>query len=267
MPLARATTTGISALVDARGVVIARAGLFERRVVTADVHPVQVRSPYEAAGEWFAWTCVAFSASMLGVKDEYIPASWTEANAQATQVLDPILSATPEGIALADILLDLAQLDLNGDGRSFLRPPLHALTRYMLGDQVTNSLQIPREAYWDDLVAWAWPRFVAIREGALLVPLAPAVAWVLDEVLRTGWQPEVLVVREAPLSEIHLENMLRLSRMGAVVLPPMPAFYNHPRTVDDVVEHTVSRVLDQFGLDAGGSARWTGEMGIGAEVD
>jgi 4-hydroxy-3-polyprenylbenzoate decarboxylase len=77
----------------------------------------------------------------------------------------------------------------------------------------------------------------------------------------------VLVVREAPLSDIHLENMLRLSRMGAVVLPPMPAFYNHPRTVDDIVEHTVSRVLDQFGLDAGGSERWTGEMGIGAEVD
>ena len=77
----------------------------------------------------------------------------------------------------------------------------------------------------------------------------------------------VLVVREAPLSDIHLENMLRLSRMGAVMLPPMPAFYNHPRTVDDVVDHTVSRVLDQFGLDAGGSERWTGEMGIGAEVD
>ena len=77
----------------------------------------------------------------------------------------------------------------------------------------------------------------------------------------------VLVVREAPLSDIHLENMLKLSRMGAVMLPPMPAFYNHPQTVDDVVEHTVSRVLDQFGLDAGGSARWTGEMGVGAEVD
>jgi 4-hydroxy-3-polyprenylbenzoate decarboxylase len=77
----------------------------------------------------------------------------------------------------------------------------------------------------------------------------------------------VLVVREAPLSDIHLENMLKLSRMGAVMLPPMPAFYNHPRTVDDIVEHTVSRVLDQFGLDAGGSERWAGEMGIGAEAD
>ena len=77
----------------------------------------------------------------------------------------------------------------------------------------------------------------------------------------------VLVVREAPLSDIHLENMLKLSRMGATVLPPMPAFYNRPRTVDDIVEHTVSRVLDQFGLDVGGAERWSGEMGVGQEVD
>jgi flavin prenyltransferase len=77
----------------------------------------------------------------------------------------------------------------------------------------------------------------------------------------------VLVVREAPLSDIHLENMLKLSRMGAVVLPPMPAFYNHPRTVDDIVDHTVSRVLDQFGLDVSGAARWSGEMGVGPAVD
>ena len=75
----------------------------------------------------------------------------------------------------------------------------------------------------------------------------------------------VLVVREAPLSDIHLENMLKLSRMGAVMLPPMPAFYNHPRTVDDVVEHTVSRVLDQFGLDVSGVERWSGEMGVGID--
>jgi hypothetical protein len=126
------------------------------------------------------------TASMLGVKDEYIPATWPEADAQAQQVLDPILAATPEGIALADMLLDLAQLDLNGDGRSLLRPPLHALTRYMLGDEVTDSLEVPREPYWDSLVAWAWPRFVAIREGALLLPLSPSLAWIFDEILRSG---------------------------------------------------------------------------------
>jgi 4-hydroxy-3-polyprenylbenzoate decarboxylase len=77
----------------------------------------------------------------------------------------------------------------------------------------------------------------------------------------------VLAVREAPLSEIHLENMLKLSRMGAVMLPPMPAFYNHPRTIDDVVDHTVSRILDQFGIDAGTTLRWTGEMGVGTASD
>jgi len=75
----------------------------------------------------------------------------------------------------------------------------------------------------------------------------------------------VLVVREAPLSDIHLENMRKLSRMGAVVLPPVPAFYNHPRTVDDVIDHTVSRVLDQFGVEVAGAERWTGEMGVGVE--
>src|SRR5688500_14834613 len=72
----------------------------------------------------------------------------------------------------------------------------------------------------------------------------------------------VLVVREAPLSDIHLENMLKLSRMGSVVLPPMPAFYSHPVTIDDVVDHTVARVLDQFGLEMRGAPRWSCEMGV-----
>jgi flavin prenyltransferase len=68
----------------------------------------------------------------------------------------------------------------------------------------------------------------------------------------------VLVPREAPLSEIHLENMLGLARMGAVILPPMPAFYNHPGSVGDIVEHVVSCVLDQLGLPAPGAVRWNG---------
>jgi len=72
----------------------------------------------------------------------------------------------------------------------------------------------------------------------------------------------VLAVREAPLSDIHLENMLTLSRMGVVVLPPVPAFYNHPRTIDDLVDHTVSRLLDAFGLEVSGAARWAGEMRV-----
>ena len=75
----------------------------------------------------------------------------------------------------------------------------------------------------------------------------------------------VLAVREAPLSDIHLENMLRLSRMGAVVMPPVPAFYTKPQTLDDVVGHTVARLLDQFGIESPGLVRWTGDMGTGGE--
>ena len=74
----------------------------------------------------------------------------------------------------------------------------------------------------------------------------------------------LLAVREAPLSEIHLENMLKLSRMGAVILPPMPAFYTHPRSLADIVEHTVERMLDQFGIEVPGAQRWAGEMGVDA---
>jgi 4-hydroxy-3-polyprenylbenzoate decarboxylase len=77
----------------------------------------------------------------------------------------------------------------------------------------------------------------------------------------------LLAVREAPLSEIHLENMLKLARMGVVMLPPMPAFYNNPRSLTDIVEHSVARILDQFGIDVPGAARWTGEMGVGMKEE
>ncbi|WP_262698315.1 MULTISPECIES: non-oxidative hydroxyarylic acid decarboxylases subunit B [Streptomyces] len=68
----------------------------------------------------------------------------------------------------------------------------------------------------------------------------------------------VLVPRETPLSEIHLENMLALSRMGVRMVPPMPAFYNHPRSVDDIVDHLTARLLDQFDLPAPAAGRWAG---------
>ena len=71
----------------------------------------------------------------------------------------------------------------------------------------------------------------------------------------------VLAVREAPLSDIHLENMLKLSRMGAVILPPMPAFYNHPRSLSDIVDHTVARMLDQFGVEMPGRRAMDGRDG------
>jgi 4-hydroxy-3-polyprenylbenzoate decarboxylase len=73
----------------------------------------------------------------------------------------------------------------------------------------------------------------------------------------------VLGVRESPLHEIHLEHMLKLSRMGAIVAPPAPAFYHQPRSVEDIVDHTVTRILDLFGLHDEAARRWDGEMATG----
>lgn len=68
----------------------------------------------------------------------------------------------------------------------------------------------------------------------------------------------LLMTRETPLNDIHLENMLSLSRMGSIIFPPMPAFYNHPQQIDDIVNHIVYRALDQFGIQLSEAKRWEG---------
>ena len=76
-----------------------------------------------------------------------------------------------------------------------------------------------------------------------------------DVVLKEG-RKLVLVPRETPFSAIHLENMLRLSRAGAVILPPSPGFYQHPQSVQDIVDFVVARVLDQVGVPHTLMQRW-----------
>jgi 4-hydroxy-3-polyprenylbenzoate decarboxylase len=67
----------------------------------------------------------------------------------------------------------------------------------------------------------------------------------------------VLMPRETPLNVIHLQNMLELAKIGAIIMPPMPAFYNHPETLTDIVEHQVGRVLDCFGIENRYVKRWS----------
>ncbi len=69
----------------------------------------------------------------------------------------------------------------------------------------------------------------------------------------------ILVPREMPFSTIHLENMLKLSRAGAVIMPPNPGFYHHPETVQDMVDFVVARVLDHLGVEHALMARWGAE--------
>jgi 4-hydroxy-3-polyprenylbenzoate decarboxylase len=70
----------------------------------------------------------------------------------------------------------------------------------------------------------------------------------------------VLVARETPLHLGHLESMVSLTRMGAVIFPPVPAFYHRPKTLDDIINQTVTRILDQFGIDVTLFERWSDEQ-------
>ncbi|WEF32112.1 UbiX family flavin prenyltransferase [Pseudoduganella chitinolytica] len=71
----------------------------------------------------------------------------------------------------------------------------------------------------------------------------------------------VLMVRETPFNLAHLRNMTAVTEMGGIVFPPLPSFYHKPRTIDDIVDHTVARVIDLLGLEQAGAPRWNGLNG------
>jgi 4-hydroxy-3-polyprenylbenzoate decarboxylase len=76
-----------------------------------------------------------------------------------------------------------------------------------------------------------------------------------DVTLKEG-RKLLVAPRETPFNAIHLKNMLELARLGVTVMPPLPAFYNRPETIEDLIDHFVARALDQFGIDAGITRRW-----------
>lgn len=69
----------------------------------------------------------------------------------------------------------------------------------------------------------------------------------------------VIVPRETPLSVIHLENLTRLAKLGAQIIPPIPAFYHHPQTIQDLIDHQTMKVLDAFNISNDISSRWEGD--------
>jgi 4-hydroxy-3-polyprenylbenzoate decarboxylase len=93
---------------------------------------------------------------------------------------------------------------------------------------------------------------IAAGAGANLIHRAA------DVTLKEG-RRLVLVPRESPYNVIHLENMLRLARAGARILPASPGFYHRPQTITELVDHLVFRILDQFGIPHSQATRWTGE--------
>jgi 4-hydroxy-3-polyprenylbenzoate decarboxylase len=92
--------------------------------------------------------------------------------------------------------------------------------------------------------------------GALAAGLADNLIERAADVMLKERRPLILVPRETPLSTIHLENLTRLSRAGAVILPPSPGFYGHPASVQELVDFIVARVLDQLGVEHSLGPRW-----------
>lgn len=122
------------------------------------------------------------AAHMLGVNDEYIPATWDGAYAQAKEILDPVIAPTEEGKKLAGMLLNLAA---NVDGAILSRPLLESLTRYFLGDKIADWLGINRNPF-DIALGLAWPNFVFLKEFGLAFPGSSEFYWFFDEILRQG---------------------------------------------------------------------------------
>ena len=122
------------------------------------------------------------SVHMLGVRDEYIPATWEAAYKQSDQVLDPILASTREGVELTDILL--GQLAEQTSPGGVDRPLCNALARYLVGDRVAEMDGIPEEPFWENALATAWPKLVAFREKLIPAPGVPPLAWTIDEAVR-----------------------------------------------------------------------------------
>ena len=92
--------------------------------------------------------------------------------------------------------------------------------------------------------------------GAVAAGLADNLIERAADVMLKERRPLVLVPRETPLSAIHLENMLKLARAGAVILPPSPGFYGHPQSIDELIDFVVARILDQLGVSHAFGPRW-----------
>ncbi|MEO8674305.1 MAG: flavin prenyltransferase UbiX [Casimicrobiaceae bacterium] len=97
--------------------------------------------------------------------------------------------------------------------------------------------------------------------GAIAGGLADNLIERAADVMLKERRPLVLVPRETPLSAIHLENMLKLARAGAAIVPPVPGFYDHPKSVEDLVDFVVARVLDQLGVSHRLGPRWGAARG------
>ena len=157
------------------------------------------------------------------------------------------------GTELTIIVSDAAKLVLaaeTGDGLKRLEGHGRLLTEHDLDADISSG-----SAKTDAVVVCpcSMKTLAAIANGYAYNLICRAADVAIKEQRRL-----VLVVREMPLSAIHLENMLKLARLGAMILPASPGFYHEPKTVNDMVDHVVGKVLDVLGVESELYKRWAG---------
>ncbi|MEE9543154.1 MAG: flavin prenyltransferase UbiX [Thermodesulfobacteriota bacterium] len=177
--------------------------------------------------------------------------------------VEMIVSPTAKLIAEDEIGLDIEGPDAEVAGKvmDFIGPAI--------GDEDHGTLSY----YPSDLITAPLSSGSALRRTMVICPssmgtigrIASGVSFNLidrsaDCVLKEKGEL-VLVPRETPLNAIHLENLLKLSRAGATIVPAMPAFYNKPATIDDMVDFMVGKVLDILGVENSLFKRWEGDGG------
>ncbi|MDK2872401.1 MAG: flavin prenyltransferase [Desulfomicrobiaceae bacterium] len=172
-------------------------------------------------------------------------------------------SAMPYAQALAEVLGAHPRVELHGiispGGQLVLQhegPPQEAITRHFAAVHEAHDLAAPPSS-------GSW-----LHHGMIICPCSMATLGALAsgaghnlvhraaDVTLKERRPLILVPRETPLAEIHLRNLLRLGRMGVIIMPPCPGFYHHPRTIEDLTRTFAGRVLDQLGLPHDLAPRW-----------
>ena len=175
-------------------------------------------------------------------------------------------TGAPLGVSLLQVLREMPEVETHLVLSKWAKTTIALETPYIVRDvsalahlcnnPADQSATISSESFRTDgmiIIPCSMKTLAGIRAGYA----EGLVGRAADVVLKEG-RKLVLVPREMPLSTIHLENMLALSRMGVAMVPPMPAYYNHPQTLDDITQHIVARVLDQFGLEHPNARRWQG---------
>ena len=165
-------------------------------------------------------------------------------------------TGAPLGVALLQALREMPEVETHLVMSKWAKTTIELETPYTAQDVAALAATISSGSFRTDgmiVIPCSMKTLAGIRAGYA----EGLVGRAADVVLKEG-RKLVLVPRETPLSTIHLENMLALSRMGVAMVPPMPAYYNHPQTADDITQHIVTRVLDQFGLEHKKARRWNG---------